>query len=210
MAPLAAVYVTFTDVPAPALEAMGYPVRLASLGGMTHGSSMQGGGPSIDGIHVDKEGTWWLASSAGLIRFQDGKSAVFSRKNGLLSDYLYQVLEDDQGRLWMTCNRGVFSASKGELNRVADGLSDQANYRAYGSSDGMKSAECDGGGSPAGCRRLRAFACTRGCGASNFNIQLWGSRPRPDRISIQAIGLRQRLDRCGLAQGDLLHQPTSW
>lgn len=114
---------------------------------------------SVNAIHVDKEDTLWLASSAGLIRFKDGKSAVFTRKNGLLSDFLYQVLEDDRGRLWMTCNRGVFVVSKAQLERVANGSGELVTYRVYDTSDGMKSAECNGGGAPAGCRRRDGRLC---------------------------------------------------
>jgi signal transduction histidine kinase/streptogramin lyase len=117
---------------------------------------------SVTGLHSiyeDKEGTLWIGSADGLIRFKDGKSAVFSRKNGLFHDFIYQVLEDDRGRLWMTCDRGVFAVSKAELKGVADGSAGVATCRVYDASDGMKSAECNGGGSPAGCRLRDGRLC---------------------------------------------------
>ena len=113
----------------------------------------------LHSIYEDQEGTLWIGSADGLVRFKDGKSAVFARKDGLFHDFIYQVLEDDRGRLWITCNRGVFVVSKSVLDRVANGSTERITCRVYDTSDGMKSAECNGGGAPAGVRRRDGRLC---------------------------------------------------
>jgi len=39
--------------------------------------------------------------------------------DGLLSDVIFQVLEDGQNNLWMSCNKGIFKVSKGNLEEFA-------------------------------------------------------------------------------------------
>lgn len=114
---------------------------------------------TIECIYEDKEGTLWLGSSAGLIRFRGGQSIAFTQKNGLISSNIHQVLEDDRERLWMASNRGVLVVSKADLNHVADGASERVTYRTYDTSDGMKSSECNGGGAPSGCRLKDGRLC---------------------------------------------------
>src|SRR5207245_619859 len=60
-------------------------------------------------------------------------------------------LEDGRGRLWMSCNKGIFSVSLSDLEDFAAGRRDFVRSVAYGRSDGMRSAEANGG-SPAGVR----------------------------------------------------------
>jgi len=102
-------------------------------------------------IYQDHEGTFWIGScSGGLSRFKDGKFTAYTRREGLFDDIVYWILEDDQGNLWMSCNRGVFRASKRELNEFAEGTIKSIQCVSYGKSDGMASQECNGGFQPAG------------------------------------------------------------
>jgi hypothetical protein len=52
----------------------------------------------------------------------------------------------------MSCNRGIYRVAKNELNAFARGESHDISSVAYGRSDGMRNAECNGGLSPAGIR----------------------------------------------------------
>jgi class 3 adenylate cyclase len=63
----------------------------------------------------------------------------------LFDNTVYWILDDGQGRLWMTCNKGVFSVTKRELDDVADGRTERLHPVAYGMDDGMRSRECNGG-----------------------------------------------------------------
>src|SRR6185436_8585026 len=68
----------------------------------------------------------------------------------LYDDTVFQVLEDDRGDLFMSCNKGIFRAARKELNAFADGTAKSVGCVAYGTADGMRSAECNGGSQPAG------------------------------------------------------------
>ena len=102
-------------------------------------------------IYQDREGTFWIGScSGGLSRFKAGQFTAYTTRQGLYDDVVFQILEDDQGDLWMSCNRGVYRASKQELNEFAEGRVKSIHCVSYGVSDGMGSRECNGGFQPAG------------------------------------------------------------
>lgn len=102
-------------------------------------------------IHEDAtRDTLWVGTyGGGLHRFRDNRFATITSRQGLASDVVYQVLEDDRGRLWMSSNKGIFHVPKAELEAVADGRSATVHSTLYGEKDGMRSRECNGG-SPAG------------------------------------------------------------
>jgi diguanylate cyclase (GGDEF)-like protein len=52
----------------------------------------------------------------------------------------------------MSCNKGIFSVSKAELNDVAAGRGSVVHSTPYGTADGMASVECNGFLQPAGWR----------------------------------------------------------
>ncbi len=53
------------------------------------------------------------------------------------------MLEDGEGNLWMTGDRGISYAKKSELEEVAFGKRARVESVALGTGDGMKSAECN-------------------------------------------------------------------
>jgi ligand-binding sensor domain-containing protein/tRNA A-37 threonylcarbamoyl transferase component Bud32 len=102
-------------------------------------------------LYEDTAGSLWIGTDGGgLNRYRDGKFTAITTKQGLFDDVVLQILEDGQGNLWMSCNKGIFRASKKELDAFADGKTRRISCVAYGTTDGMKSAECNGGFQPAG------------------------------------------------------------
>lgn len=91
----------------------------------------------------------------GLNLLRGGKFASITKRNGLFDVTVWQVMEDSTGRLWMSSNKGIFSASKKEIHDFADGKIRTIACVSYGTVDGMKSSECNGGFQPAGCRSSR-------------------------------------------------------
>ena len=82
-------------------------------------------------IYQDHEGTLWIGScSGGLSRFKDGKFTAYTTRQGMFDDIVFQILEDDQGNLWMSCNRGVYRASKKESERVC-GRERSSRFNAF-------------------------------------------------------------------------------
>ena len=108
---------------------------------------------TVRALYEDGDGTLWIGSyDGGLARFKDGKFTRYDMKTGLPNDGAFQILEDDNRHFWISSNRGIYRVSRDELNDFADGKISRVNSIAYGKSDGMLNAECNGGRSPAGIR----------------------------------------------------------
>src|SRR5215813_499577 len=59
------------------------------------------------------------------------------RKTVCLTTGFFQILEDDYGWMWMSCNRGIYRVRKQELNDFADGRLKTIICLAYNKNDGM-------------------------------------------------------------------------
>jgi signal transduction histidine kinase/ligand-binding sensor domain-containing protein/AraC-like DNA-binding protein len=56
----------------------------------------------VRAIHADKDGFIWIATKYGLNRFDGHEFRWFTQeRNGLSSNNLHHILEDDSGRLWL-------------------------------------------------------------------------------------------------------------
>jgi diguanylate cyclase (GGDEF)-like protein len=106
----------------------------------------------ISAILESPRGGYWIGTiGGGLNLMRNGKISTISRRDGLFDDVIYAILDDGQGNLWMSCNRGVFFAKERDLFDFAMGRSSSVSCESFGRSDGMKSGECNGGFTPAGC-----------------------------------------------------------
>lgn len=89
-------------------------------------------------IQEDSNHQIWIGSSAGLYKSPDGSTkhqTRYSTQNGLPNNFIYGILEDGRGRLWITTNRGLSCFDPSEqtfLNyTVQDGLS-HSQFNTYG------------------------------------------------------------------------------
>jgi ligand-binding sensor domain-containing protein/signal transduction histidine kinase len=104
-------------------------------------------------IYVDGKSLWLGTRGGGLLLLRDGRVTRFARQDGLVSNSIYQIVDDLSGRLWLSSPVGVFSLRRTELDAIADGKARQLHAVAYGSADGMATSQMYGGSQPAGCRR---------------------------------------------------------
>ena len=117
-------------------------------------------------ITGDPDGTLWLGTSGGgLSRFRNGHFTNYSTSSGLDEDSILSVVDDKLGHLWMSSGKGIFRVSRQQLEDFADGKIAAITPTVYGTDDGLRSRECDGGFQPAAWRssdgRLR-FPTTKG------------------------------------------------
>lgn len=105
----------------------------------------------VRAIHRDREGVTWIGTyGRGLFRLE-GESAVhLGVAEGLFEENVSRIVEDAGGRLWMTGNLGVRVVDRRELDLVARGQRSRADVVLFGTVDGMRTQECNGGGQPAG------------------------------------------------------------
>ncbi|MEN8165049.1 MAG: diguanylate cyclase, partial [Acidobacteriota bacterium] len=105
----------------------------------------------VRAVHLDQDGTAWIGTyGGGLYRLDGDHLSHFGKHNGLRENVVSMIVEDEFDRLWLTGNSGVTRVSKSELQRIADGLSDEVHSTLFGKSDGMLENECNGGSQPAG------------------------------------------------------------
>src|SRR5262249_54385260 len=103
-------------------------------------------------IYSDPQSTLWIATrGTGLVRIKQGQVSRITTQEGLLSNAIFQVIDDDHGRLWMSGPPGLYSASFADLNALADGAMPAIAVLAYGTGDGLESTQLNGGVQPSGC-----------------------------------------------------------
>ena len=104
---------------------------------------------SLTSIYEDDSGTFWIGTlGGGLVRLRDGVFTSFTVAEGFYD--VFQTVEDDRGRLWMSNNRGLVSVEKNQLQSASPADGRGIPSITYGTRDGMPSRECNGGSQPAG------------------------------------------------------------
>ena len=102
-------------------------------------------------IHEDPEGGLWFGTrGGGLFRWKSQRLTAYTTAQGLASNGIYHILEDRNGRFWMTGLNGIFSITRSDLDRIADVPSYRPAVTLYGISDGLETTQMQGGTQPAG------------------------------------------------------------
>jgi len=87
-------------------------------------------------------------SRAGAI----SKWKSYSTDNGLASDSISYLIEDEVGYLWLGSNMGLMRIQKKLLNDFAGGTASSISCRTFVETDGLPTRECSSGSQPAACR----------------------------------------------------------
>jgi ligand-binding sensor domain-containing protein/signal transduction histidine kinase/CheY-like chemotaxis protein len=108
---------------------------------------------SLRSLLIDGDGTFWIGTDGGgLNRLKNGKVTVYGTRQGLFDDVVLQILEGDDGRLWMSSNNGIFAVRKDALNAFAEGKIARVESLSLDEHDGMISRDCSGGSQPSGAK----------------------------------------------------------
>ena len=106
---------------------------------------------TILALHVDAQGTIWVGTNeGGLHRIRDGRVDAYTTADGLPSDKVFAIVEDDAERLWVTSNKGLFSIAREALDRFGRARGEKLHPTVYGRHDGLRSTEFTGGLQPGG------------------------------------------------------------
>jgi ligand-binding sensor domain-containing protein/two-component sensor histidine kinase len=107
-------------------------------------------GNDISCLYTDKTGVLWVGTFGhGLARFYNGKWTRYSTRDGLASNSIGYIIEDDQGYIWIGSNAGLMRIQKKSLDDFANGKTDFILCRIYGEADGLPTRECSSGSQPA-------------------------------------------------------------
>ena len=186
------------------IEAQGGGLWIGTYGGLSRYQNGQltswtesDGLPSrtIRALYEDADLALWIGSyDGGLARFKDGTFTHYDTSIGLYNDGAFQILEDERRWFWISSNHGIYRVNKDELNEYADGNRQTITSIAYGKSDGMLNAECNGGSSPGGLKTLdgRLWFPTQD-GVAMINPSEIKSNSRPPPVVIETVKIDNEL-----------------
>jgi signal transduction histidine kinase/streptogramin lyase len=110
-------------------------------------------GDDISALHSDADGVLWVTTAGnGLGRLHHNGWTRYGTREGLISNNLGYMLEDNQGHLWIGSYSGLMRLPKEALNEFARGATNFIPCRVYGRRDGLPSGECTFGSQPAAIR----------------------------------------------------------
>ena len=120
--------------------------------GRWHGGQLQlwrlpqGDHPAeIANFHQDAAGTLWMATKGEGIRRLGAPAAgaaaariqTIGVNQGLPANWIIQLLEDGQGRLWASSSKGIFWVPRRELDEIAAGRRARVTPSLYDGNDGV-------------------------------------------------------------------------
>ncbi|MFT3754784.1 MAG: diguanylate cyclase [Pseudoxanthomonas sp.] len=133
---------------------IGTPEGLSTL---TADGALRTGEPGFPAIGVfdflgDADGTLWIASDHGLLRWREGRLHHYDRAAGMPRDTLFRILDDGNGYLWLSSNHGIFRVARSEFDQIDGGRRERLSVETFDYSDGMPGSQANGSGMSAGWR----------------------------------------------------------
>ena len=106
---------------------------------------------NITALHEDAVGVLWIGTyDTGLARLDSETFTRYTEKDGLFNNGVFQILEDDQGFLWLSCHLGIYRIKKQDLNDFSAGRISLITSSHFGKGDGLLRVECSSQGQPTG------------------------------------------------------------
>jgi signal transduction histidine kinase len=89
-------------------------------------------------LHATPDGSLWVGyGGSGVGRLKGGKFSEFRSEQGISDDYISQILDDGEGRLWFAGNRGIFYVPEKEFADQAAGRIARVRPVAFGRDEGL-------------------------------------------------------------------------
>ncbi len=102
----------------------------------------QNSGSSVRTLLATPDGSLWIGFAGdGLGRLRNGRYDKITTDQGLIDNYVSQLIADDFGSLWIVSNRGCSRVSLEEIAAVMAGQSPRVYPRVFGRSDGLPSLQ---------------------------------------------------------------------
>ncbi len=161
-------------------------------------------------FHLATDPRWvWLATDRGLIRYdqQQGSLRLIGQKSGMPVEKVFSVLPDHHGAFWLSSNRGIVRLLQQDVIAVADGQHERLQTaELFGETDGMQSAQCNGGSMPAASVRQDGtlwFATSQGVATLDPDrLEQFSLKPPPVVVqALSADGREVPLEQASLPAG---------
>lgn len=135
----------------------------------------------------DSSGGMWIGTMSGLHYLRNNQFSVITTKEGLFDDVIMSILDDGQGKFWFSCNRGIFSVHKRDVENLVLKKFTRLYCTVYGQDDGMPSAECNSGNPSAWKLRDGRLAFPTAKGVVLFYPQALQRNSLPPPVHIEKI-----------------------
>ena len=117
----------------------------------------------VDALYSDPDGRLWIGTEGGGLRLLDhglhgqnpgdqGKMTTFLIRDGMFDNEIYGITRDEQDHLWMACSKGLFSVSREDLLKFADGKLKKITSSPHSPTDAQRTIECRSGVQPGSVR----------------------------------------------------------
>lgn len=90
---------------------------------------------------TDDDSIWTGSRGGGLVRYKNGHRNWVGLDQGLVDDYISQIVEDKHGWLWFGSNHGIFKIRKEELDRAMKDNRFRVRPIVYGENEGLANIE---------------------------------------------------------------------
>ena len=134
-------------------------------------------------LYEDPHGVLWVGTvNDGLVRFLDGEFRPIAKPEGLPSNSIWSIVEDDGEFFWLSSNKGVSRVARSDLMRAADREIELLPVVTYGPSEGLLEPDCVGGFLSAGIVTDKgeiAFATAQGVAVVHEPERASSSPPPP-------------------------------
>ncbi len=133
--------------------------------------------------HEEQDGTLWLGTAGnGLYRFKNGVFKAYTSRDGLFDNYVWSILEDGAGYLWMSSDQGIWRIHKQDFSDYDAGRINKLACTAFGKSDGLKTKEGNSWGFPKAWKTQGGelwFPMVQGVATVNPEQQVVNTLPPP-------------------------------
>ncbi|TLY53621.1 MAG: diguanylate cyclase [Gammaproteobacteria bacterium] len=107
---------------------------------------------SVFAFHPTADGSLWLGTSQGIMRWRAGRLQRYGESVGLYGDAVFAILDDDAGNFWISSNRGIARIARSDFDALDRGEMQHVEMAWYGKSDGMLTAQGNGASQSPGAR----------------------------------------------------------
>lgn len=105
---------------------------------------------AINSIIVDPDGTLWLGTfDCGVLVYRNSRWQAVDAAGGLPDSRITQLLDDDEGNIWLGAASGIFRVGRREIVNYLDQKTGSVQALTLGRDEGLKSLSCSGFYQPA-------------------------------------------------------------
>ena len=103
----------------------------------------------VTSLHHDRDDTLWIGTyGGGLFRLRGSRIAAVTTRDGLPDDVVFDVMEDNAGRLWLTGSQGLAVVRMADVHDRLNGRPGLLSVTLYGRAEGVPGTDGTDGNQP--------------------------------------------------------------